>query len=102
MYATVSTDLSMNVLIKGLVTPSSVNLAMSMAVKTDAGIPNALSNIWTVKGATLVPAGTTNEANFFLCKATRKTFDNLRLGGRLRMSGEAILCKYAYCNSKLM
>ena len=51
-----STDLSMNVLIKGLEMPSRVNLAISMAVNKDAGIPNALSNIWTVKGATLVPA----------------------------------------------
>ena len=38
-------DLSMNVLITGLVMPSRVNLAIRMAVKTDAGIPNALSNI---------------------------------------------------------
>ena len=35
----------MNVLIMGLVMPSRVNLAINMAVKADAGIPNALSNI---------------------------------------------------------
>ena len=51
-----SSDLSMNVLMMGLVRPSRANLATRMAEKAEAGIPNALSNICTVKGATLVPA----------------------------------------------
>ena len=46
----------MNVLMMGLVRPSRANLATRMAEKAEAGIPNALSNICTVKGATLVPA----------------------------------------------
>ena len=46
----------MKVLMMGLVRPSRANLATRMAEKAEAGIPNALSNICTVKGATLVPA----------------------------------------------
>ena len=49
-------DLSINVLMMGLVRPSRTNLVMRMAEKAEAEIPKALSNICTVKVSMLLLA----------------------------------------------